>query len=306
MAGRGCPFTPAPSTSVPHPNLLVLALPLQPSASALQALKPQRPPPIPPPPPNQHAPFTAPTHFPPPPLPPHPLTFKCRIDIDWEYPGDLNRGGTVQDKRNLGLFFREFRAEQRRRGRRYLLTMSTAATAAGRAGEHTLTRARRAQGLQDHFAAAQEPREACGWRPPACHRPPPVAVARTAWMRPCVCCARCGHQIGLRVLRPLRSPGRPACAVPAAVTRSACAALRPLVGAPRRAAGLDMPAMIATLDYISIMTYDFHGACERGGVCLYACVLFCWIDGLVWVVRWEGVIGRRFGPGQSSCWLGWV
>ncbi|KAL4419580.1 hypothetical protein ABPG77_003606, partial [Micractinium sp. CCAP 211/92] len=81
------------------------------------------------------------------------------IDIDWEYPGDLNRGGTAQDKRNLGLFFREFRAEQQRRGRRYLLTMTTAAGAAGRAG-------------------------------------------------------------------------------------------------------LDMPAMISTLDYISIMTYDFHGAWE--------------------------------------------
>ncbi|KAL4459091.1 hypothetical protein ABPG75_013956 [Micractinium tetrahymenae] len=81
------------------------------------------------------------------------------IDIDWEYPGDLNRGGSTQDKRNLGLFFAEFRAEQRRRGKRYLLAMSTAAGAAGRVG-------------------------------------------------------------------------------------------------------LDMPIMIRTLDYISIMTYDFHGAWE--------------------------------------------
>ncbi len=41
--------------------------------------------------------------------------------------------------------------------------------------------------------------------------------------------------------------------------------------------GLDMPAMIATLDYISMMTYDFHGACEwrseqyrlcEGSVCM--------------------------------------
>ena len=30
----------------------------------------------------------------------------CRLDIDWEYPGDLARGGTTGDKANLAAFFR--------------------------------------------------------------------------------------------------------------------------------------------------------------------------------------------------------
>lgn len=56
------------------------------------------------------------------------------MDIDWEYPGDLNRGGTVNDRRNLAFFLQEFQAANARRQRRLMLTMSVAAGAAGRTG----------------------------------------------------------------------------------------------------------------------------------------------------------------------------
>jgi chitinase len=53
------------------------------------------------------------------------------LDIDWEYPGDLTRGGTTEDKVNLAAFCREFKAAAAKRGKSYLLTMATGASANG-------------------------------------------------------------------------------------------------------------------------------------------------------------------------------
>ena len=58
-----------------------------------------------------------------------------RLDIDWEYPGALDRGGTIDDKQNYADFCFEFKAEVARRGgKQYLLTMAVAAGAYGRSG----------------------------------------------------------------------------------------------------------------------------------------------------------------------------
>jgi hypothetical protein len=66
------------------------------------------------------------------------LLWSCcaRLDLDWEYPGALDRGGTVNDKTNFADFCAEFKAEVARRGgKQYLLTMATGAAAYGRQGE---------------------------------------------------------------------------------------------------------------------------------------------------------------------------
>lgn len=61
-----------------------------------------------------------------------------RIDIDWEYPGNTARGGTGNDKANLGLFFAEYRklanARKASSGKTYLLSMAMAATSANLVG----------------------------------------------------------------------------------------------------------------------------------------------------------------------------
>ena len=55
--------------------------------------------------------------------------------MDWEYPGALDRGGTVNDKKNFADFCVEFKATVAARGgKRYLLTMATGAGAYGRQG----------------------------------------------------------------------------------------------------------------------------------------------------------------------------
>ena len=43
----------------------------------------------------------------------------------------------------------------------------------------------------------------------------------------------------------------------------------------QRPAGLDLPSLGQSLDFINIMTYDFHGACEQGeeGVDFFHCML---------------------------------
>lgn len=66
------------------------------------------------------------------PLPP---AASSSLDVDWEYPGALDRGGTVNDKVNFAAFCREYKAEMARRGKNYLLTMATGAGAYGYAGE---------------------------------------------------------------------------------------------------------------------------------------------------------------------------
>lgn len=62
------------------------------------------------------------------PAPPHSL------DIDWEYPGALDRGGSLDDKVNYANFVREFQEEKVRRGKNYLLSMATGAGAYGYQG----------------------------------------------------------------------------------------------------------------------------------------------------------------------------
>ena len=64
------------------------------------------------------------------------LWLRCaRLDMDWEYPGALDRGGTVNDKKNFADFCVEFKATVAARGgKRYLLTMATGAGAYGRQG----------------------------------------------------------------------------------------------------------------------------------------------------------------------------
>ena len=68
------------------------------------------------------------------PSPPPPPTLPARLDIDWEYPGALDRGGTVADKANLAAFCKEYKLAAAAAGKPYLLTMATGAGAYGYAG----------------------------------------------------------------------------------------------------------------------------------------------------------------------------
>jgi hypothetical protein len=58
----------------------------------------------------------------------------CRVDIDWEYPGDETRGGRPQDKDNYPLLIQELRAALDATGRPLLLTLAIGASWTGAAG----------------------------------------------------------------------------------------------------------------------------------------------------------------------------
>ena len=65
---------------------------------------------------------------------PRPPAPPPRLDLDWEYPGATDRGGTAADKANLAAFARDFKAAVALSGKGYLLTMAVGASANGWAG----------------------------------------------------------------------------------------------------------------------------------------------------------------------------
>ena len=115
-----------------------------------------------------------------------PLWLRCaRLDMDWEYPGALDRGGTVNDKTNFADFCVEFKAEVARRGgKQYLLTMATGAAAYGRQGERRRV-LRGACHAACHAASSSSSSRSTTGRPTQPAAPlPPLHTPAQAWTCP--------------------------------------------------------------------------------------------------------------------------